>query len=107
MSVVLQASVLGLILFNFFINYVGSGIECTLSKFADDTKLNGAADLLEGWDTIQRDRDKLEEWACANITRFHKAKYKVLHLGWSNPQYQYRLGDEGIERIPAKMDLGM
>lgn len=27
-------------------------------------------------------------------------------LGWSNPQYQYRLRDEGIES-PAEKDLGV
>ena len=32
--------------------------------------------------------------------------YKVLHLGRGNPQYQYRVGDEGIESSPAEKDLG-
>ena len=49
-----QGSVLGLVLFNIFVGAMDSGIECTLSKFADDTKLCGAADVLEGRDVPSR-----------------------------------------------------
>jgi len=84
-----------------------SGIECILSKFANDTKLCGAVDMLEGRGAIQRDLDRVERWVCVNLMKFSKAKSKVLHLGQGNPKHKYRLGGEWIESSPEEKDLGM
>jgi len=91
--------VLGPMLFNTFVGNMGSRIECTLSKFANDTKLCGAVDMLEGQVAIQRDRERLERWTCVNFMKFSKAKCKALHMGQGNLKHKYRLGREWIESI--------
>ena len=107
MSGVLQGSVLGLALFNIFVGDMDSGIKCTLSKFADDTRLYGEVNMLEGRHAIQRDLERPERWACENLMKLKKAKCKVLYLGWDNPKHKYRLAGEWIESSPEEKDLGV
>ncbi|GAB0189020.1 centromere protein C [Grus japonensis] len=84
-----------------------SGLEGVVSKFADDTKLGGAVDSVEGGEALQRHLDRLENWAITNRMRFNKGRCWILHLGRGNPGYTYRLGNETLETSHAERDLGV
>ena len=72
---------LGPTIFNIFVKDIDSGVKCILSKFADDTKLWSEVNRQEGWDSIQSNLDRLDQWAQVKLSKFNKSKRKILHLG--------------------------
>lgn len=40
-----------------------------------------------------------------SLTRFNKAKWKVLHLGQGSPRYIYKIEEALFESSPAEKDL--
>ena len=89
-----QGSVLGTVLFNTFINNQDTGVQCTMRKFADDTKLRGAVDCLEGQEVLQKHLDRLKNLTTINGMKFNKFKCQILRLGWSNTGHKCKFGEE-------------
>ncbi|KAK4829925.1 hypothetical protein QYF61_007648 [Mycteria americana] len=63
------------------------------SSITNDTKLGGAV-------------DSLEELGNHQPMKFNKSKSWIVHLGWGNPGYTYKLGDKRLESSPTERDLG-
>lgn len=57
----------------------------------------------EGCAAIQRDLDRLENWAGRNLVKHNKDKRRVLHLGKSNSRHRYKA--EGAGSIAWRRDL--
>ena len=62
-------------LISIFISDADRRITRTLNKFMNNTKIHGLVDTQEGWDAIQRDLDRLEQWAQVNLMRSNKSTW--------------------------------
>lgn len=82
-------------LFNILIN-IGGGIECTLCKAAEGTKLSAAGGT-RGKGCHPKGSGPAEKRGHVNLMKLNNAMHKVLHLGQGKPKHQNRLGNEWTE----------
>lgn len=64
-----QGSTLGSIPFNVFIDDLDDGMECTLRKSADDTRIEGVADRPDDDADVRRSLSRLEHWEERNVIK--------------------------------------
>ena len=102
-----QGSVLGPQLFTIYINDLDEGIECNISKFADDTKLGGSVSCEEDARRLQGDLDRLGEWANAWQMQYNVDKCEVIHFGGKNRKVDYYLNGGRLGKGEMQRDLGV
>ena len=102
-----QGSVLGPLYFIIFINDMPEAVHNLIALFADDAKLFSSIASTQHHDELQEDLESLQDWANKWQLRFNAKKCKVMHLGRSNPEYEYKMGDVVLESVDDEKDLGV
>ena len=97
---------LGPLLFLIYINDLDIGLSSRISKFADDTKI-GLPINQENYIKIKNDLKMLEIWSNQWMLEFNVQKYKVMHIGKKNPNFNYSLYGNNIECVDKQRDLGV
>ena len=94
--------VLGLVLFDVFIDYLDEGIKCTLSKIADGNKLGETYPLPEDRKVLHRDLDRAGQWdellqgqvvgSCTLVTTISCSAAGLGQSGWKAAQRKMNWG---------------
>ena len=84
-------------------------VESLWQLFTDDAKIFRSVDLRdnEGNLRLQADLDKLCEWSKKWQLPFNTEKCTVLHIGFSNPCYQYTMNEMKLGTVHEEKDLGV
>ena len=77
--------------------------------FADDAKVLRRVKTLEDCSMLQIDLNKLYEWSKTWNMAFNAEKCKILEMGISQrrPRYEYKLGNEKLNKAVQEKDLGI
>ena len=106
-----QGSVLGPILFVFYINDLPEGIRSMVFMYADDTKIARKVGAVEDRLELQKDLENLWHWAEKWQMRFNTDKCKVLHIKRTGDKAEYNMADRGssmvLEESKLERDIGV
>ncbi|MCP4476281.1 MAG: reverse transcriptase family protein [Gammaproteobacteria bacterium] len=103
-----QGSVLGPILFLIYINDLPSVISNSgIYIFADDTKISFSVQNLTDKAKLVVDLESVFDWATSNQLLVALEKCFMLHIGRSNPKFNYNIKGVQIESSDSVRDLGV
>ena len=102
-----QGSVIGPILFLFYVNDLVDGLECPILLFADDAKIYKELKSPEDAEALIRDMKKIEEWSDKWLLVFNEEKCATMHIGHNNQKVDYKLNDKTLKKTELEKDLGV
>ena len=104
-----QGTVLGPLMFLLYINDIGNEIKSKLRLFADDSLLYLAIDCKDDCSRLQKDLDKLVEWASEWQMTFNASKCYVLRITNKNKPviHKYTMHGQILENVAQNPYLGV
>jgi hypothetical protein len=106
-----QGTVLGPILALIFLSDIDKDVENIASMFADDTRLMGKVKVEADVESLQKDLDRVYEWADSNNMKFNSTKFEVLRYGKNEEMkfgtMYFSADDDLIEEKDVLRDLGV
>ena len=102
-----QGSVLGPIFFLIYINDLEGGLVNWILKFADDTKVFAKIRSADDASSLQKDLDRLVQWARGWQMMFNVKKCKVMHVGKNYPQCECKIDGQVLETVKQENNPGI
>ena len=101
-----QGTILGPILFLFFINDLPDAVKCKTKLFADDAKLFSPITTLNDCVNLQHDLDSLSRWSKKWLINFNKEKCVVLRVK-KILDFDYYIDNHKLLEVTDQIDLGI
>lgn len=104
-----QGTVLGPLMFLLYINDIGDDIKSKLRLFADDSLLYLAIDCKDDCNQLQKDLDKLIDWASKWQMKFNASKCYVLRITNKKKPilHNYHMHGQVLENVSQNPYLGV
>ena len=101
-----QGSILGPLLFLFYVNDIPDIVSSTAKMFADDTKVYRKISSKADCDSLQSDLNELAAWSKRWLLEFNAEKCVVLRIR-AALNYQYSLNGVYLKEVTSQKDLGI